>query len=172
MKTSDLKATEYNEYYYRYINLISKEIKLLDGFEKDRDMVLQFFQSIPVGKLNYSYAEGKWSIKEVFQHLIDTERVFQHRCFRIARHDKTSISGFEQDDYIAPSLANNKSLEMLIEEFDSVRQSYIVLLKSLTDKDLKFIGNANGSDLSARAAAFIVLGHSIWHINVIKERYL
>ncbi|TGV00378.1 DinB family protein [Flavivirga rizhaonensis] len=135
-------------------------------------MVLQFFESIPSDKLNYRYAEGKWSIKEVFQHLIDTERIFQHRCFRFSRHDKTSISGFEQDDYIAPSLANDKSLESLIEEFNAVRQSFIVLLKSLNDVDLKFIGNASSSNMSARAAAFTILGHSIWHINIINERYL
>lgn len=172
MKTSDLKTTEYNEYYSRYISLISRETTLIDGFIKDSNMVIQFFESIPFDKLDYKYAEGKWCIKEVFQHLIDTERIFQHRCFRIARHDKTTISGFEQDDYINPSQANNKNLKSLVEEFKAVRQSFIVLLKSLHDDDLKFIGNANGSDMSARAAAFIILGHSIWHIHVIKERYL
>ena len=172
MNTSDLKTTEYNTYYNRYLSLVSKETTLIDGLKKDSDMVLQFFESIPSDKLTYRYAEGKWSIKEVFQHLIDTERVFQHRCFRFSRHDKTGISGFEQDDYITPSQANNKSLESLVEEFKAVRQSFIVLLKSLNDDDLKFIGNANGSDMSGRAAAFTILGHSIWHINVIKERYL
>ena len=172
MTTKNLKTTEYNDYYSRYINLISKDIQLVDGFIEDSNMVLQFFESIPSDKLNYRYAEGKWSIKEIFQHLIDTERIFQHRCFRIARHDKTGISGFNQDDYIVPSQANNKSLESLVEEFKAVRQSFIVLLKSLNDDDLKFIGNTNGLDMSARAAAFTVLGHSIWHIRVIKERYL
>ncbi|MDO5988719.1 DinB family protein [Flavivirga amylovorans] len=172
MKTSDLKTTEYNEYYYRYINLISKETTLIDGFKKDSDIVLEFFESIPSDKLDYRYAEGKWSVKEIFQHLIDTERIFQHRCFRFSRHDKTVISGFEQDDYIEPSCANDKSLESLIEEFKAVRQSFIVLLKSLEENDLKFIGNASGLDMSARAAAFTILGHSIWHIKVINERYL
>lgn len=172
MTTAHLKTTEYHEYYSRYINLVSKETTLLDGFKEDANMVIQYFEAIPSDKLDYAYAEGKWTIKEVFQHLIDTERIFQHRCFRIARHDKTRISGFEQDDYIEPSQANHKSIETLIEEFKAVRQSFIVLLKSLSDTDLKFIGNANGADMSARAAAFTVLGHSIWHINVIKERYL
>ncbi|AUP81107.1 DinB family protein [Flavivirga eckloniae] len=172
MKTSDLKTTEYHDYYGRYISLVPKEVTLIDGFKRDLDMVLQFFESIPSDKLNYSYAAGKWSIKEVFQHLIDTERIFQNRCFRFARHDKTAISGFEQDDYIEPSQANNKSLELLVEEFKAVRQSFMVLLKSLNDTDLKFIGNASGLNMSARAAAFTILGHSIWHINVIKERYL
>lgn len=172
MTIKDLETTEYNTYYTRYINLVSKDVNLLEGFNEDYNMVIQFFQTIPAGKLNYAYAEGKWNIKEVFQHLIDTERVFQYRCFRIARHDKTPISGFEQDDYILPSNAKNKSLEALIDEFKSVRQSFIVLLKSLSEDDLKFIGNASGSDLSARAAAFMILGHSVWHIDVIKQYYL
>ncbi len=172
MKASDLNTTEYNEYYSRYIDLISKETTLINGFKEDLDLVLNFFKSIPSDKLDYRYATGKWSIKEVFQHLIDTERIFQHRCFRFSRHDKTNISGFEQDDYIVPSQANSKNLEALIEEFKAVRLSFIVLLKSLNDDDLKFIGNANGSDMSARAAAFTILGHSIWHIDVIRTRYL
>lgn len=171
MTTKDLKTTEYSTYYTKYINLVSKDIQLLEGFNQDSNMVLEFFQSIPTDKLNYVYAEGKWSIKEVFQHLIDTERVFQYRCFRIARHDNTPISGFEQDEYIVPSNAYSKSIEVLIEEFKTVRQSFIVLLKSLSDDDLKFMGNASGLNLSARAAAFIVLGHSLWHISIIKERY-
>ncbi|OEJ99392.1 hypothetical protein A8C32_04535 [Flavivirga aquatica] len=172
MTTKDLIKTEYNEYYSRYIDLVSKDIELVNGFREDSNMVLEFFESITNEKLDYSYASGKWTIKEVFQHLIDTERIFQYRCFRISRHDKTSIAGFEQDDYINPSQAQNKSIEALVEEFKAVRQSFIVLLNSLKNEDLKFIGNANGSGLSARAAAFIILGHSIWHIKVIKERYL
>ncbi len=172
MTIKDLKSIEFNEYYGKYLNLVSNQTSLLEGFKEDLDKVLQFFQSIPVEKLNYQYANDKWTVKEVFQHLIDTERVFQYRCFRIARHDKTRISGYEQDDYIKPSKANQKSLELLIEEFKAVRQGFIVLLKSLNETDLKFIGSASGFDLSARAAAFIILGHYIWHINIIKERYL
>ena len=122
--------------------------------------------------MEYKYAAGKWSIKEVFQHIIDTERVFLYRCFRIARHDKTPLTGFEQDDYIVPSKANSKSIESLLEEYQTVRQNSIVLLKSLSETDLKHLGNASDHMLSARAAAFMTLGHEIHHIEVIKERYL
>lgn len=172
MTITDLKETEYNAYYGKYLNLIPRETSLIEGFKKDLISTLEFFQSIPSDKLNFKYAKDKWSVKEVFQHLIDTERVFQYRCFRIARHDSTSLSGFDENNYTKPSQASNKSIEALLEEFKTVRQSFMVLLNSLGENDLKFVGEANGSPLSARAAAFIILGHTLWHINVIKERYL
>lgn len=172
MTIKDLKITEYNSYYSSYVNLIPKDTELVEGFKTGSHKVIDFFQSIVPEKLDYAYAEKKWNIKEVFQHLIDTERVFQYRCFRFSRRDKTPISGFEQDNYIEPSQAKNKSIDDLIEEFKAVRQSFIVLLNSLSENDLKFVGYANGSKLSARAAAYIILGHEIHHIEVIKKLYL
>lgn len=172
MTTKELKQSEFNTYYSQYIDKLSNIINLIEGFKDGKDNVLQFFQSIPSEKLNYRYAEDKWSIKEIFQHLIDTERIFMHRCFRIARHDETALAGYDQNIYIEPSQANNKSIESLIEEFKAVRQNSIILLQSLRLADLEFIGNANDSNMSARAAAFTVIGHYIWHIDVIKERYL
>ncbi|WP_308992521.1 DinB family protein [Mariniflexile litorale] len=172
MKISDVQSTEFNEFYSNYLALVPKNILLKDGFKESSEEIIDFFQNIPAIKLNYAYANQKWSVKEVLQHLIDTERVFQYRCFCIARRDVTSLPGYEQDDYIVPSEAKNKSLESLLEEFKSVRQSFIVLLHSLNKEDLEFLGNANGNPMSARAAAFIVLGHYQWHINIIKERYL
>ncbi|WP_299549774.1 DinB family protein [Seonamhaeicola sp.] len=172
MIRQELKTSEYNSFYSGYLSLVSDDVELISGYEADANMVLEFFSSIPEDKLDYKYAEGKWSIKEVFQHVIDTERVFQFRCFHIARQDKTPVPGFEQNDYIAPSNATNKSIEDLIEEFTAVRKSFIVLLKSLSSEDLLQVGNANGSDMSARAAAYIILGHSRHHINIINERYL
>lgn len=172
MRTKDLNPSEYNPFYRTYIDMIPKELKLVDGFYLGLKQVTDFFKSISNDKLTYKYAEDKWTIKEIFQHIIDTERIFMYRCLRIARHDQTPLAGFDQNDYILPSLANNKSIELLLEEYQAVRQNFIVLLKSLSETDLKFVGNANGSNLSARAAAFIILGHELWHIKIIKERYL
>lgn len=172
MKVSDLNALEYNPYYKSYIDKVLDKTTLVEGFKNGQNQVADFFKSIPKNKLEYRYALNKWSIKEVFQHIIDTERVFMYRCFRIARHDDTALVGYEQDDYIKPSKADKKSLNDLIEEYQVVRQNFIVLLKSLSSQDLKYIGNANGSPTSARAAAFIILGHEIHHMDVIKKRYL
>lgn len=172
MTTKDLKPSEFNSYYSIYINKAPKNLNLIDGFTTGLNNVLEFFKSIPNDKLEHSYAEGKWTIKEVLQHIIDTERIFMYRCFRIGRHDKTPLMGYEQDDYIVPSRANNKSIELLLEEYELVRKNFILLLKGLNDEDLKFMGTASDSPVSSRAAAFIILGHEIWHIDVIKERYL
>ncbi len=172
MKVSDLSASEYNPYYKNYINKVSNQTTLIEGFKSGQNHVVSFFKSIPDNKLEYRYAPNKWSTKEVFQHIIDTERVFMYRCFRIARHDKTGLVGYEQDDYIKPSNADKKSINDLIDEYQAVRQNFIVLLKSLNDEDLRFIGNANGSPTSSRATAFIILGHEIHHIDVIKNKYL
>ncbi|MDG1729721.1 MAG: DinB family protein [Algibacter sp.] len=172
MNVSDLTTSEYDTYYGNYISKVSNEMTLAEGFKQGEQRVLNFFKSIPNDKLEYRYAPDKWSIKDVFQHVIDTEQIFMYRCFRIARHDKNPLAGFEQDDYIAPSKANDKSLDHLIEEYQAVRQNFKVLLKSLKDEDLKCMGTASGSPLSSRAAAFIILGHEIHHMAVIKERYL
>lgn len=172
MTRQDLTTEEYNPYYITYISMISETLDLVEGFETGFKNTANFFKSIPKEKLQYSYAEGKWTIKEVFQHIIDTERIFMYRCLRVARQDKTALAGFEQNDYILPSKANSKSIETLLEEYKTTRQYSIVLLKSFSDEDLKCVGYASGSVMSARSAAFSTIGHEIWHMNIIKERYL
>jgi hypothetical protein len=172
MKVSDIQLEEFSSNNGVYINRMPQELELLKSFEDNFNTMLDLFESIPLEKWEYRYAPGKWTIKELFQHMIDTERIFIYRCFRIARHDKTPLIGFEQDDYIVPSRARSKRIEDLKEEFKAVRQNSMVLLKSLTETDLKFIGVVNGNPLSARAAAFNIIGHNMWHIHIINERYL
>ena len=172
MIAADVKITEYAPFYGRYIDKLREDLPLREGFETHRDMLIRFFEAIPEKKADYRYAPGKWSIKEVLQHLIDTERVFMYRCFCIARHDATPLPGFDQDAYIEPSRAACKTFTSLLEEYKAVRQSSLSLLNSLDDKDLKYSGTASGGTLSARAAAFMVLGHEIWHLEIVKERYL
>lgn len=172
MKKQDLKLIEYNEYYQRYIDKVNDNTELKTGFEIDKKMVLDFFSSVPKEKLTYRYQPEKWSIKEVLQHIIDTERIFMYRFFRIARKDTVALAGFDQDVYIKPSGADTKSIEELLHEFTVTRLFSINLLNSITEENLSNMGTASNSPVSARACAFILLGHSIWHIEVIKERYL
>ena len=172
MTKQDLVAEEFNPFYSTYINMLSNELDLIDGFEAGFKNVQDFFKSIPKEKLEYKYAVDKWTIKEIFQHIIDTERIFMYRCLRVARRDKTPLAGFEQNDYVMPSKANSKTIESLFEEYRVTRQYSIILLKSFSDEDLKYIGTASGNVMSARSAAFSTIGHEIWHMNIIKERYL
>ena len=153
MTTQDLKLSEYNEYYQRYIDKLSTNISLREGYKVGKTNVLDFFKSIPKDKLEFAYASGKWTIKEVLQHLIDTERIFMYRCFRIARRDSTSLMGFDQDIYVAPSMANSKSIEDLMNEFEINRNNSIIMIDSFSDDDLKFVGISNDSPTSARSAA-------------------
>lgn len=172
MTKKDLQTTEYNEYYARYIDSVSDETQLAKGFEDDKKMVIDFFSSISKDKLEFRYQPEKWTIKEILQHIIDTERIFMYRFLRIARKDTTALAGYDQDIYIEPSEANNKSLEDLLHEFSVTRLYSINLINSISDENSKSLGTASNTTISARACAFILLGHSIWHINVVKERYL
>lgn len=172
MKISDVNPAEYNPYYNDYINKVPMELTLIEAYTKGENEVLQFFKNISSAKWDYKYQPEKWSIKELFQHVIDTERIFMYRCFRIARHDKTPLPGFEENQYILPSRACEKSVENLLEEYKSVRQSSIALLKSLNEEDLSCLGNVSGHNISARAIAFILLGHEIHHIQIVRRFYL
>lgn len=172
MTRLDLKSNEFDNYYSGYINKLSGKTELRQGFENGKSKLVTFFRSIPEDKLTYRYRPNKWSIKEILQHLIDTERIFMYRCFRIARRDKTALVGYDQNIYIEPSNANNKSLESLLNEFVINRHHSISLLNSLSEDDLSFIGKSSGGNMSARAAAFTVIGHDIWHMEVIQNKYL
>ncbi|PQJ77676.1 DinB family protein [Polaribacter porphyrae] len=172
MKKQELNPKEFDIYYKRYIDKLDNETELIEGFIDGKATLISFLKSIPENKLHFRYLPEKWSIKEILQHLIDTERIFMYRCFRIARKDTTALAGYDQEIYIQPSNADKKSLDDLINEFIINRNNSIALLQSLSTDDLSFIGNANGGKMSARAAAFIIIGHDIWHTEVIREKYL
>lgn len=173
MKVSDLNKGEYLPYFQPYINKIS-DLILLEGLEVGLEKTLNFFKSIPAEKLKYRYAEDKWTIKEIINHLIDSERVFAYRALRFARKDKTPVAGFEENDYALESNANNRNIEELLEEYTFVRQSSIALYKTFgSDSDiLKRTGLAGGGEVSVRALGFLIAGHEKHHCDVIRERYL
>lgn len=172
MKKQEVILDEFDIYYQRYIDKLTDETELINGFIDGKLNVISFIKSIPVEKLDYRYQPEKWSIKEILQHLIDTERIFMYRCFRIARKDSTPLAGYDQDIYNEPSNAKDKSISLLLNEFTNNRNNSIALLQSLQPEDLCFIGKASGGKMSARAAAFICIGHDIWHMEVIKNKYL
>ena len=172
MLITELQPTEFDVYYKRYIDKLPLNISLLKSFSEGKENTINFFSNIKKEKLEYRYQPEKWSVKEILQHQIDTERIFMNRCFRIARRDTTALSGFDQNIYIEPSGAHQKSIENLIIEFSINREHSINFLSSISNEDLCFIGNANGNAMSARAAAFVIPGHDIWHQEIIKERYL
>lgn len=172
MKITDLNKNEFAPSYWPYINKLSPDITLRNSLEVGKEVVSNFFNAIPEAKLDFRYAPNKWSIKEVLQHLIDVERVFIHRAFRIARNDMTPLPSFDHEQYIIPSKAKEKSRALLIEEYEVTRLYSLSILDSLTDQDLMNIGVSNMHPMSARAAAFHITGHEIWHCEIIEKKYL
>lgn len=172
MKVTDLKSSEYYDYYQIYLSAVPKNLGLIEAYRQGSDDMLKFLESIPQEKWQFSYGPGKWTIAAVVQHIIDTERIFMHRCFRIARGETNNISGFDQDAYVPTSGAERKSPANLIAEYKGTRQFSISILESLIQQDLNRMGSASGHPLSAASAAFIVVGHEIWHAKIINDRYL
>lgn len=166
-----LNTNEYNSYYKSYIERASKKT-INEGLRDNLEKVVNFFKTIPSEKHDYSYANGKWTIKDILLHLIDTERVFAYRALRISRNDKTPMSGFEQDDYVLNGFANNRSIESLLDEYIAVRKSTIALYSSFNADALLKLGEASGYPISVRALGYIITGHENHHCDIIKERYL
>ncbi|WP_103068454.1 DinB family protein [Aquimarina sediminis] len=168
---SQVKVEEYNSYYASYITK-AEYPNIVEGLKISKKEFVDFVESIPVEKFTHAYAEGKWTIAEVLQHIIDTERIFAYRALRFARNDKTPIMGFEQDDYVPNSNANNLGQEDIVSDFNAVRNCSISLFNGFTDEMLTRIGEASGSPMSARAVGYILTGHQKHHFEVITERYL
>ena len=120
----------------------------------------------------FSYGEGKWTVAEVLVHLIDSERVFQYRAFRICRNDKTALPGFEQDDYVLESLANKRTKEDILDEYLTVRDASINLFNVMSNDLLKRTGTASGLPWTVAALGLVISGHQRHHFNILKERYL
>ncbi|MEP2935491.1 MAG: DinB family protein [Gilvibacter sp.] len=172
MNFNQLNSDQYHPYYQIYLDLLEPDTALVPSLKAQKNQVTDFFKAIPEDMHTHAYQEGKWTINEVLQHIIDTERIFMYRALRIARGDTSPLMGFEQDEYIVPSGANKKSMEQLINEYDATRAYSISLIASLAIDNLNFIGEASNSPLSAGAAGFITLAHERWHIKIIEERYL
>lgn len=168
---TQLEKTEFHPYYGTYISK-AEYPDIVEGLVQSKKEFVDFVNKIPEEKLQYAYADGKWTIAEVLQHLIDTERIFAYRALRFARNDKTPLMGFEQDDYAPNSNANNFSRQELISDFEAVRSASVTLFKGFTAEMLQRIGEASGSPMSARAVGYILAGHQRHHFDVIRERYL
>lgn len=163
--------TDYGDYYKNYISLVEEDDLVL-ALSASVLRSEEFWNSIPEEKGNYRYAEGKWSIKELLQHIIDTERIFSYRALAFARGEKTALPGYDENHYADNCLADSRPLHDMVEELALVRKSTIMLFKSFDESVLDNIGKASGSNLSVRAAGFIIVGHEIHHMNVVRERYL
>lgn len=172
MKVSQLQPNEYATYQAIYIQTVSDEYTLAEELEISMHRFIKFVQDIPMDKFDYRYAQGKWTIKEIIQHLIDAERVFTYRALRFARFDATPLSGFDENLYVDRSIANIRTIMDLLTEFSAVRYATLALFKSFNTEQLTQIGHASQQSMSVRALGFSIIGHQNHHQKVFIERYL
>lgn len=161
---------DYNPYFDNYISLVKGE-NILAVLESNSKTTHDFLTSIAEEKGNYRYADGKWNVKQVIIHITDTERVFAYRALSIARDNSVLLPGFDENTWADNSAAEKRTLTDVVEEFLAVRQSTIHLLKSFDDEMLLRKGIANNNPASVIALAFVIAGHELHHLNVLKERY-
>lgn len=164
-------ATEYAPYYGRYVSLVPKN-DIVDLLEAQAVHAKDILSGISERDGNMRYAPGKWTIKQLFGHVIDTERIFAYRALRISRGDQTPIEGFEQDPYVQNGPFEACTLAGLTEEYTAVRRSTLFLFRHLKDEHWSRRGTASGNEVSVRALAYIIAGHELHHWNVLREKYL
>lgn len=164
-------ANEYAAFYHTYVGKVA-DGEILALLLEQTASTLAILKGISEEKGLYRYAEGKWSIKELLNHIIDAERVFAYRALRVGRGDKTPLPGFDQDEYVAAFDADARSMADLVAEFEAVRAATVTLFQSFTDEALMRLGTASGHPISVRALGFIIMGHELHHVKVLKERYL
>ncbi|WP_452599969.1 DinB family protein [Pontimicrobium sp. MEBiC01747] len=171
MTPRKLQTNESSNYFKRYINLVETE-NIIAALKNQLTDIEQFFREWPKNKWDYAYAEEKWTIKEVLIHMMDVERILAYRALRIARNDATPLSGFDQDEFTPFMNAANRSAESIMSEYRAVRMATIALVRNLDDVALSRIGTASNAPVSPLALAFIIAGHEIHHMNVVREKYV
>ena len=170
---STLPDNEYALFYEPYIQALdNNEKSILENLKDTHIEAVALLKDLPETKQHYRYADGKWTIKELIQHIIDSERVLSYRALSFARRDAKDLAGFEEDDYVKNSNGDTRDYNDLLEEFSAVRNATILLFNSFTNEALQRIGSANGSIISVRALGFIISGHLQHHLTIIKDRYI
>lgn len=158
-------------FYHNYTRQVPQD-EVLKAIPELGNEFVTLMQSIPSSKYDYAYAPGKWTLKEVFQHIIDAERVFCYRALCFARKEQQSLPGFDENEYAANSKGGSRNWNDLIEEFRLVRKATEYLYRSFDEEQLQSSGISNNNPLYVLGIGFIIAGHCQHHVNIIKERYL
>ncbi len=168
MKKSDINPMP--QFFDRYINLV-EDIDIFDAFEKySPDKVYPEIEKLTELQ-DKIYAPNKWTVKDILQHVVDNERIMAYRALRFSRNDKTNLPGYEEAILAANTVASKRSVTDLIEEFNLLRQSTILLFKNMSDEMILNTGTANNTEISPLALGFVIIGHPVHHMDIIRERY-
>ncbi|WNS76299.1 DinB family protein [Bacillus sp. DTU_2020_1000418_1_SI_GHA_SEK_038] len=161
---------EYPAYYSAYVNLVP-DGEMIVLLNEQLKATVNAIKGVTEKQAQFQYDSNKWTVKEVIGHLADTERIMAYRILCIARGETSPLPGFDDNLYVQNGSFNQLSMEDLLKNFSIVRQSTIVLLKSLDPDAWLRKGNANGSEITVRAVASIIAGHELHHRNILQERY-
>jgi len=161
---------EYPPFSAKYVDLVGNG-PIIEILEYLQQTTLHFFTRMDPARGSYAYGEGKWTVKQVLGHMTDTERVFAYRALVFAR-DPVELPGFDQDRFMANSHFNERKLEDLAIEFNVLRETTLHLLRSITDEQSTQKGIASGYPISVRGLAYMIAGHELHHLKILKERYL
>ena len=163
--------TEFEKYIQRYLDLVPSA-QWIEEMKIASDETLQIYESLSEEQGNFAYSEGKWSLKTLLQHLIDTEKVFAYRALRFSRKDQSLVSGFDEEAWANHSYADSRTLKSLIKEFKLTRKQSFIFFKTLPEDALQLSGTVNGNSINVETIGKLTVGHNIHHLNIIKERYL
>lgn len=164
------QPSEHAPYFSKYIDLVPAG-DIAATLAAQTTKLAPFWQGISEAQ-SLRHPPGKWNIKQVLNHLIDTERIFSYRALRIGRGDQTPLPGFEQDDFEATAESSNRSWASLLDEYGAVRRSTLALFANLPAEAWTRQGTASNNSMSAQAAAFAIAGHELHHVNLLKTNYL
>jgi hypothetical protein len=164
-------AGEHAEYYGRYIGLVP-DGDILGTLKDQLGDTLALLEHAPGERETYRYAEGKWSLREVVGHLVDTERVFAFRALSMAREDGVDLPGMDQEAWVAASGADDRPLEELCGEWTALRRSHVYLFSAMTPEQGARSGIASGYRFTVRSFPWIIAGHELWHRQLIERDYL
>lgn len=165
------QSGEYAPYAAGYIAKVPNG-PVMEILEYLKQSTHNFFSRITTEQANYAYAEGKWTLKQVLGHMIDTERVFSFRAMCFSRGDKNSLPGFDQEEYVAASTFDTRTIQDLANEFKALREANIYLYSALTEEQSLMMGVASNHPVSVRALVYMTAGHELYHLELIKELYI
>jgi uncharacterized damage-inducible protein DinB len=169
MTRPDLNAVP--QFYEGYINHV-KDMDVIEALKFSIGKSLELIQTIPEEQGEFRYADGKWSIKELLNHMMDAERIMCYRALRFSRNDKTDLPGFEESDYAPEANAHARTIKQLAGEMERLRATTIDMFSSFTPEMLKRKGTANKNELHVLTLGYVVSGHESHHRKILQEHYL
>lgn len=159
----------YEQFYGKYIELVDQE-PILERLESLKDSTFELLSNLNDQQANYAYGPDKWTVKQVAGHLIDAERTFAYRALAFSRGQK-ELPGFEENEYVERSNSNNRTIKDLALEFKTIREANLYMLRAMTLEHIEARGIANGKPIQVNTIIYIMAGHEVHHLNILKDRY-